>query len=485
MNRPRTQPTRSGPRISKTEARMQLLERAVHVSMPRITQCPHWSSKQLLPGKVHRGRRLADGTDLVVSLALRASAALSADPTDRSLSLGDGRYVEWSASRDAYTQRRDDATTRRIVSASPARPRVPSSPTQQAPPTAPTRTARARPQIAPPVAAAAAAPAPPTRRPARRAGGQRARREAQPDPEPSDVENDPDADEHADQRRERGGNGDGDGDDSRDNAGGDDGETGDAGNAAHDAVPGRAPVDFAVPTGQPHAIVDHRESAVQQLPRGGHPNPKHFTVRQFDGRVHPGAFDAGVIPWCKQFRSQLIGAQLRDGHRWSDAVQCSILLTCLSDEAADVFNELWQATPGLTVDQGLASLTEKYSTKIGEAAIRDRIRQATRRADESYESYAQRLLTMADALPGSRCIETNAIAALEAFISTASPAEVKQLKFIAATAAQSKEPALLTLSNAVNFLTLFDKSDGVKAPAPAAKRAKTNRGTATSARCAA
>ncbi|KAE8905632.1 hypothetical protein PF003_g10637 [Phytophthora fragariae] len=188
---------------------------------------------------------------------------------------------------------------------------------------------------------------------------------------------------------------------------------------------------------------------------------------------------------CLGFRSQLIGAQLRDGHRWSDAVQCSILLTCLSDEAADVFNELWQATPGLTVDQGLASLTEKYSTKIGEAAIRDRIRQATRRADESYESYAQRLLTMADALPGSRCIETNAIAALEAFISTASPAEVKQLKFIAATAAQSKEPALLTLSNAVNFLTLFDKSDGVKAPAPAAKRAKTNRGTATSARCAA
>ncbi|KAE9238610.1 hypothetical protein PF002_g10623 [Phytophthora fragariae] len=38
MNRPRTQPTSSGPRISKTEARMQLLERAVHVSMPRITQ---------------------------------------------------------------------------------------------------------------------------------------------------------------------------------------------------------------------------------------------------------------------------------------------------------------------------------------------------------------------------------------------------------------------------------------------------------------
>ncbi|EGZ23532.1 hypothetical protein PHYSODRAFT_484705 [Phytophthora sojae] len=38
MNRPRMQPTSSGPRISKTEARMQLLERAVHVSMPRITQ---------------------------------------------------------------------------------------------------------------------------------------------------------------------------------------------------------------------------------------------------------------------------------------------------------------------------------------------------------------------------------------------------------------------------------------------------------------
>ncbi|KAE8876584.1 hypothetical protein PF005_g14084 [Phytophthora fragariae] len=392
-----------------------------------------------------------------------------------------------AASPSATPARSGATTTRRIVSASPARPRAPSSATQPASPTAPTRTACARRQVAPP--AAAAAPAPPPRRPARRAGGQRraaarrpaarqrAGREAQPDPEPSDVENDPD--EHADQRREQAGNG--GGDDYRADAGGDDGGTGGAGYAAHDAIPGRAPVDLAVPTGQPHAIVDHRESAVQQLPQGGHPNPKHFTVRQFDGRVLPGAFDAGVIPWCKQFRSQLIGAQLRDGHRWSDAVQCSILLTCLSDEATDVFNELWQATPGLTVDQGLASLTEKYSTKIGEAAIRDRIRQATRRTDESYESYAQRLLTMADALPGSRYVETNAIAALEAFISTASPAEVKQLKFFAATAAQNKAPALLTLSNAVNFLTLFDKSDGVKALAPAAKRAKNNRGAATSA----
>ncbi|KAE8959197.1 hypothetical protein PR001_g30805, partial [Phytophthora rubi] len=369
--------------------------------------------------------------------------------TTRSAASPSATAATSSGAPPATPARSGATTTRRIVSASPARPRAPRSATQSASPTAPTRTARARRQVAPP----AAAPAPPPRRPARRAGGQRraaarrpaarqrARREAQPGPEPSDVENDPAADEHADQRREQGGNG--GGDDYRADAGGND--------------------------------------SVQQLPQGVHPNPKHFTVRQFDGRVLPGAFDAGVIPWCKQFRSQLIGAQLRDGHRWSDAVQCSILLTCLSDEAADVVNELWQATPGLTVDQGLASLTEKYSTKIGEAAIRDRIRQATRRTDESYESYAQRLLTMADALPGSRYVETNAIAALEAFISTASPAEVKQLKFFAATAAQNKAPALLTLSNAVNFLTLFDKSDGVKAPAPAAKRAKNNRGAATSA----
>ncbi|KAE9305282.1 hypothetical protein PR003_g21539 [Phytophthora rubi] len=38
MNQPRTQLTSTGPRISKTEARMKLLERAVLVSMPRITQ---------------------------------------------------------------------------------------------------------------------------------------------------------------------------------------------------------------------------------------------------------------------------------------------------------------------------------------------------------------------------------------------------------------------------------------------------------------
>ncbi|KAE9345049.1 hypothetical protein PF008_g8942 [Phytophthora fragariae] len=367
---------------------MQLLERAVHVSMPRITQCPHWSSKQLLPGKVHRGRRLADGTDLVVSLALRASAALSADPTDRSLSLGDGRYVEWSASRDAYTQRRDDATTRRrdascrlhqpVPECRARRPskrlrppqharRVPvhksprqSQPQPQPQPLRPRRVAR----LAERVASALAVKLNPTQSQAT------SRTILTPMSTQTNVVNEV------------------------------------ATATATAMIPGTMLVVtmvklemLAMPL-MTQFPVAHRSTS---LYRPANPTRSSTIASRQSSN-------------CLGFRSQLIGAQLRDGHRWSDAVQCSILLTCLSDEAADVFNELWQATPGLTVDQGLASLTEKYSTKIGEAAIRDRIRQATRRADESYESYAQRLLTLADALPGSRCIETNAIAALEAFI---------------------------------------------------------------------
>jgi hypothetical protein len=199
----------------------------------------------------------------------------------------------------------------------------------------------------------------------------------------------------------------------------DDGDEGDAGDDSPDQ--GTAVADRP-------ASVDHRAAALAHLPLGGKPNPKHLTIRQFNDRIQPGDFDSGVRLWTNAFVSQLIGAQLRDRHRWTDPVQCSIVLACLTEEAAAWFDRVWASTPDLTVQRGLGLLVDKYATKIGEDAIRERIKQARREPVESYEMYAQRLQNMASALPGGIEEEANAAAALSAFVNTAYPAEFKQLR---------------------------------------------------------
>ncbi|KAE9006632.1 hypothetical protein PR001_g17160 [Phytophthora rubi] len=112
------------------------------------------------------------------------------DPVDRSISLGDDRCVEWSASRNACTRRRDYATHCVGVTGSPSSAESGAS----AGASDRANTPGACPSSSSFAGRSPSAPAPsPGSLSGRPAARQRARRVAQPDPEPSDVENDPDA----------------------------------------------------------------------------------------------------------------------------------------------------------------------------------------------------------------------------------------------------------------------------------------------------
>lgn len=174
---------------------------------------------------------------------------------------------------------------------------------------------------------------------------------------------------------------------------------------------------------------------------------------------------------------------MRDGHRWTEPAKVSIMLNLLAEDPAAWLDRLWRDTRALTVKQACKRLREKYAFKISEEAIRDLIRSAVRKASESYEAYAQRLQTMANALLGGIETETNAAAALAAFVRMANPVHASQLNVEWTLAQRRKTPARTALHEMVEFIYLLDRSNGVAArnksdKAPARKKAKGKDGKA-------
>lgn len=212
--------------------------------------------------------------------------------------------------------------------------------------------------------------------------------------------------------------------------------------------------------------------AVQRLPPGGKPTLKQISVERFSGRIGPGDFDSKVRLWWVEFDSQMKGAQLRNGHPWSELIKCSFLQASLTSDAAKWFNRIWRAAPTLTLLAAGARLIRQYSTKIDEDKIRERIKAATKQHTESYEMYSQRPLNMADSIPGGIATRTNGKAALSAFVKTACPAKTEQLQYWVVTQS-GKHGSVTLLNKLVALLGRLDKTDGVSTDVePALKRAK-------------
>ncbi|KAE9030447.1 hypothetical protein PF005_g196 [Phytophthora fragariae] len=221
---------------------------------------------------------------------------------------------------------------------------------------------------------------------------------------------------------------------------------------------------------------DGLAEAVQRLPPGGKPTLKQISVERFSGRIAPGDFDSKVRAWWLEFDSQMLGAQLRDGHRWSELIKCSFLQASLTSDAAKWFNRIWRAAPTLTLLAAGARLIRQYSTKIDEDEIRERIKAATKQHTESYEMYSQRLQNMADSLPvGNRDTYERQNGTL-GVRQDRLPSENEQLQYWIVTQSGKHGPVTL-LNKLVALLGRLDKTDGVSTDVkPAPKRAKHSHG---------
>ncbi|KAE8884494.1 hypothetical protein PF005_g11400 [Phytophthora fragariae] len=114
----------------------------------------------------------------------------------------------------------------------------------------------------------------------------------------------------------------------------------------------------------------------------------------------------------------------------------------------------------MSLQQAEKLLIRQYFTKIDEDAIRDEIRGATKKSNESYEMFSQRLQNMADSLPAGVGKRSNAKAALSAFIKKACPSQTTQLDFWLSTQNQDVRPRA-AMNKLVDLLGRLTRSDGV------------------------
>lgn len=246
-------------------------------------------------------------------------------------------------------------------------------------------------------------------------------------------------------------------------AGPEDAPTGWDADSAAQAPPSRPPSMFQFPDLQPRLSQPDR-SAIDDLPSGGKPNRKNITVEAFSGSVPVGKFDSGVRRWWRQFQDQLTDSQVLDGHRWSD-LQCrSLFAASLRGDAADWYSVLRAQRRDLTLSLAGQLLIDKYKSKIPEQELLRRIMLEPKQRDETYQAYAQRLLNMAESLPGGLSVAANARQALHTFIKRAYYRYTDELKSFVERLPADLAPEQ-QLQKLVDHLSYMADSDG-RLPSP-------------------
>jgi hypothetical protein len=215
------------------------------------------------------------------------------------------------------------------------------------------------------------------------------------------------------------------------------------------------------------------------LPFGGKPNRKNITVPAFSGRVSGDDFDAGARRWWNEFTDQVEGAQHLEGRQWTEDQKLTILQSSLTGDAANWFREYKGRQDITSLEQAGKQLVKRFRSQLREQDIRAAIAVAGKRRSETYSEYADRLLSMVDALPGGTAIDMNVRAALSTFVDRAYP-KFGQSLFEKSISIRGR--AADKLRRLVVHLTSIARSDGKLDQKSAfdPKRVKLNNGQASS-----
>ncbi|OWZ11130.1 hypothetical protein PHMEG_00015899 [Phytophthora megakarya] len=180
-------------------------------------------------------------------------------------------------------------------------------------------------------------------------------------------------------------------------------------------------------------------------------------MEKFSGAVPHGAYDSGVRDWWDQFADQVDDAQILVGQEWSEAAKKSVLSIFLSDTVRRWLKIFRTGHPTATFEDTGNALVKKFRPNLTDQEITARIYSEGKRASETYQEYADRLLRMADGLSGGITNVANAQHALGTFLRLAWP----QRKDVVHSHIHGQQGSPTTLIHAaVEFLSELAQSDG-------------------------
>ncbi|KAG1683840.1 hypothetical protein DVH05_026695 [Phytophthora capsici] len=177
----------------------------------------------------------------------------------------------------------------------------------------------------------------------------------------------------------------------------------------------------------------------------------------FSGVVPLGAYDSGVRDWWEQFADQVEDAQVLAGREWSESAKKAALSIFLTGSARRWLKNYRAALPNSTFEEAGNALVAKFRPNLTDQEITARIYSAGKRASETYQEYADRLMHMADGLTGGVTQTANAHHALGTFLRLSWP----QRKDIVQAHIRGKMGTPMdVLNDAVQFLSELAQSDG-------------------------
>ncbi|KAG2933714.1 hypothetical protein PC129_g4510 [Phytophthora cactorum] len=132
--------------------------------------------------------------------------------------------------------------------------------------------------------------------------------------------------------------------------------------------------------------------------------------------------EVGVQRWWNKFSLQVRAAEIYAGSRaWPDDVKVTILGDFLTGMAEAWYDDMNAQLQMLTFAQVGAELIKHFRTAMTDLQITTQMCTSRKKASETYQQFANRLLGMADLIKGGRAAEHNARLALQSFCAHAYP----------------------------------------------------------------
>ncbi|KAE9275669.1 hypothetical protein PF008_g29298 [Phytophthora fragariae] len=226
---------------------------------------------------------------------------------------------------------------------------------------------------------------------------------------------------------------------------------------------GRAHDDLATQDVTLSSVNDEEEDlrpAVRNLSRSGKADRKNMTIEQFSGTTPVKAFDSCVRGWWGEFSKQLLQAQVMSNCRWSK-LQCKgVFESSLTGDAREWFNSFRTYHPSVSLAECGHALIEEFKNPLSEQEIMRLLITERKRPSETYRQFADRLLNMADSLPGGVGMSANARHALHTFVQHAYPEQSKFLKL--SLVKETQLDPVRQLNRAVQHLCFLVDSDGLQ-----------------------
>ena len=225
------------------------------------------------------------------------------------------------------------------------------------------------------------------------------------------------------------------------------------------AVPSAAAAPFPAQPPAAVAAAAPSQAAAAAAPAPVKVNIKNILCSVFEGTISDDEFDSGVRTWWRRFEQQVDRAQTLSATDWPDKTKEAVLGQFLGGMADRWYLEFTDTNPNATFEECGDALMNEFRPALTNPEVMRRISEEYKRPEETYREFADRLITMGNAVEGGMLNLAVGRQVVSTFVRHAYPRHTDAMKI--QVNLRTDNP-YRELTHAVDVLTVLAESDGKK-----------------------